>query len=1157
MSDSLVIRKLAIKHTPGFPNDRLKPMEFCEGVNIIFGPNASGKTTTALAIQCLLWPQTGSVDTFLTAEISLNGQSGQFTCGGGARRENSGLSLPFIGDASYRLRYMLAQHELLAADETGRDFAQQVLKEARGGLNLEGACKLLGYAPPGPGRRASELIQARKNYNDARDAEKDTLADERKLEELTRDLETAQRAQEELGRLTLTLEYLEQAQRREQLAFELAQFPPEMDALNGKEIEELDDFSEQIQDAEIRRTKAGQDIADAQEAMRRTGLSDPAAVEQAAAAVKAIRDEMNLVENDLRTQRPAHQRAESEAKTAYANLGGLDASAYADPLDAAVVQELEAFARKAEGIREKRQALDDPRRWLQSITPPQEGLRAEFLHDAIRCLQQWQVAGMAAPDMIRWQPLLGMIVSLLVALFGLLALLLQKSAFGVPALLGGLGLFALFLALSHRPRGSASPTRDELARRIAQFSLGEPASWSEGDVERFIGELSAKIAAVGLAERATDKGRELTLEVNELDEQIRNLEEEKIRIAGLLGAEPAKAYEGGNASLFYFVSQLLEWQQKSAAMKAAGAEVERLERELDGRAQQANEKLAVYGYPPATCSGEIGSNVQLLEVRKTAYRQAEEKCHGTQSRQEEAENLLNARVAKRAAFLARLGVDPDPDAAREQLSGLLEQLEAYNEKKRALHDAAAVRAETERKGRQLPDWNDLLAAGEAELKRRQDETQRQAASVAEIGTDIGVCEHRISVAKAQAECEQARADLDAVTGKLRRRMEDDLRAAIGWYVSTELEKQGMGADLPDVFLRARYLFAEFTSARYELRIDREANRFRAFDTVDNEVRGLDQLSSATRVQLLMAVRVAFVERREQGVKLPLLMDETLACSDEMRERAIIEAALRICAEGRQLFYFTGKPAELAKWEALARQHGIPLRVVFLDETPPGRVVPEAVVPRATLPDPAGQDHEAYGRALRVPRLDFRREGASGTHIWYVVEDPGHLRILLDNGITRCGQLRAPYLEEPVDYLIGTEAGRKARALAGMLEALEGLWREGRGEPLTYGLLQESKILSTEIFAQEIPALAEALEWDAKALLAALENHRVKNMRESSIGKLRDFCEEKGCIVEGDPLTPDKIHDRLLGRAIDLITGQVLTVDDIRRLCDRVLAPAVA
>ena len=47
-----------------------------------------------------------------------------------------------------------------------------------------------------------------------------------------------------------------------------------------------------------------------------------------------------------------------------------------------------------------------------------------------------------------------------------------------------------------------------------------------------------------------------------------------------------------------------------------------------------------------------------------------------------------------------------------------------------------------------------------------------------------------------------------------------------------------------------------------------------------------QLSSATRVQLMLAVRVAFVESQERRVALPLLLDETLGTATTIvRERS--------------------------------------------------------------------------------------------------------------------------------------------------------------------------------------------------------------------------------------------------------------------------------
>src|SRR5690606_37194719 len=108
--------------------------------------------------------------------------------------------------------------------------------------------------------------------------------------------------------------------------------------------------------------------------------------------------------------------------------------------------------------------------------------------------------------------------------------------------------------------------------------------------------------------------------------------------------------------------------------------------------------------------------------------------------------------------------------------------------------------------------------------------------------------------------------------------------------------------------------------RYELRLDQQDEpEFTAFDEVDRLERRLEELSSGTRVQLLLAVRVAFVEQQEQGVMLPLLLDEVLGNSDDERARAIMAAAVELAREGRQVFYFTAQADEVVRWGALAAE----------------------------------------------------------------------------------------------------------------------------------------------------------------------------------------------------------------------------------------------
>jgi uncharacterized protein YhaN len=81
------------------------------------------------------------------------------------------------------------------------------------------------------------------------------------------------------------------------------------------------------------------------------------------------------------------------------------------------------------------------------------------------------------------------------------------------------------------------------------------------------------------------------------------------------------------------------------------------------------------------------------------------------------------------------------------------------------------------------------------------------------------------------------------------------------------------------------------------------------------------LSTGTKIQLMMAVRLAFIEESEQGVMLPILADELLANSDDERSAAMIGALCEISRAGRQVFYFTAQEDEVQRWEEWVSSHG--------------------------------------------------------------------------------------------------------------------------------------------------------------------------------------------------------------------------------------------
>ena len=1150
MSDPIVIQSLAVKHTAGFPNERLRPMKFCPGLNIIIGPNASGKTTTARTLQTILWPQTGQPETYLIAELAYQQQQGRIVYAGGRCTVDAALGLPAFGDASISRRYMLAQHELLVAQETGEDFARSILKEARGGIDLEQARQSLGYCVPSLTRAPKDYQNALRTYRAAKASESTLQHDETRIDELTRLLAAAEEAKGSSQRLLLTLEFQAHTEKVAQLTVALAEYPPELAALTGNELRELDGYANELTSIQSQRENTQREREAATTEMQRTNIVDPDATEQTVASVRGLYDHAVALEQQIGIARTEQQSAESEAKSAYANLGAEHLDAYADPLAASTVTELEGFVRSVEGIQARLEGVKAQGNWLDSITTPADVLAPDILQQTIRILRQWMITAPESARPAPWLPIAGLLAGALVIIAGLLATVAEKSLFGVLAILGGIATIVFFQML--RRKALPGNSRTVLEQQIAGLHVAGPDTWMPSDVEQFLHALETRLTSQELREKTTTKRQELKLLEQQVIEEMTSLEPERARIAAELGVDPARAYAHGNVGLFYFVTQLLRWQLQRAMAKKTAAKLEKLESTLRETLAQASALLAPHAFAPTTTAGEIRLFVQLLDDRRMTYLQADKDIQTAEQLLQAQEKHTTDINQKRAELLERLALDMNPEVARQQLTLLLPQLDAYRATERQLNDATAVRNETKRKGQQYSEWETLIAYTHDDLQQKYKVANEQVDNIANLSSEKAQCESRIANAIALAACETAQAELDRSEGKLGERFEQALHAAVGDFLIRKLNASTMDASLPEVFLHARNRFAEYTNGRYELRVNRDYQQFRAFDTVDNEERTLDQLSSATRIQLLMAVRVAFVERSEQGIALPFFMDETLACSDATRERAVINTMLQVCRNGRQVFYFTSKPYEAATWETLAKEAGVPIQITRLDETAEDMVIPPLTRITQNIPTPADMSHEAYGIALRVPRLDFARDTATSSHIWYVLDDPEKLYTLLSDGITTCGQLCNLTLRSYIQEVLGESIMSKALALAELLTHIETLWQEGRSQLLTPFALEETGMLTTDTFRKDITEIAEQCHWDARKLLAQLQNGRVKRLRTENIDRFVKYCEEHEYLVDGEILTPELLSDRLLGDAASLISQQVLRAGEVRMLCDRVL-----
>jgi hypothetical protein len=225
----LAFERIAVLRMPGFEEGGFVLDDLAPGVNVVHGPNASGKSTTARAIRRLLWPRL-SEEGAAAATIRLGGERWEIEVDGDRVRHRRGgapSDPPPLPPADAADRYSLALHDLLQADVRGDDLAAAVAREAAGGYDVEAAREAAGAKAKAS--RPRTLFDA---YQ-AADAEARRVEDEQRLiareaEELAgmeAELVRAREAEARVARLDAALEHARCRARLEEAEAALRAFP--------------------------------------------------------------------------------------------------------------------------------------------------------------------------------------------------------------------------------------------------------------------------------------------------------------------------------------------------------------------------------------------------------------------------------------------------------------------------------------------------------------------------------------------------------------------------------------------------------------------------------------------------------------------------------------------------------------------------------------------------------------------------------------------------------------------------------------------------------------------------------------------------------------------------------------------------------------------
>ena len=1172
------------------------------GVNVVVGPNASGKSSVLRAIRALLY------------EEELKGQGviveGVFEDGAGRlaaervadrltwHRDGKATQPPALPGRHLLDCYVLGLEDLTAAQDVDRPIVEALRKSLAGGYDVQQVLDRAPYRLKATHGRpeARRLQDAEQQLRQVQNSRDELRRKEEQIRHWRIQEQAAEAAQRDADAHGLALALLHARRKVRALEEALAGFPTGMDRLTGDEDRRL----ERLQDAEQTRlgelAEARRKAADAEGELAASGLADSALrqadLDERAALVRELRgweEEAAKHRETAAAARAARDRAWAALQTPPGPEAAAGAARRADPdgpgpqldapgprldapgprLDPATLHAVEAGLDERRAARARVQAYEQE---LASLPEAEGGGGAAADPARLRAGRDALVAFLTAAAPVGPARIGGAALALAATAAALV--LLARAGTGWPPLaaIGGAALIGLGLSrLAGRGRRERAAAREAYRRS----GLEPLARWTADVVRDDLTSVEEALSTAELLARRLERRSEVERLLNAERDRLAVVEERLEAEARRVGFDPRHL----DAGFHQWLRLLDEAQRSGGELAAARARLAPLEAAIGPRREALAAFLADHGEPPedaATGAAALEARLAALQRRLTQRIEASRDLASARRDEKRAVGDLEQARSDIAALLRDAGVLPDGSAgagsaeAPEQAAGAaeaalgdvgaadeaairaaalllrqrLELRDAFRARKRE-HDDAVTEARL--RAQDLGDRPELIAAAEAEeeeaIESRRGELEKQAAEGRGFTERIAETRGLIQEAERQRSYERALAERQQVAKALQDRVEEALYAEAGRLLLSDAERAYRRESEPPALAHASEWLRRFTHGQFEIHFDGRGEGYAAFDTAAERVRSLDELSTGTRAQLLLAVRVAFALQAERGgTSLPLFLDEALTTSDASRFREVARSLGALAADGRQLFYLTARGEDARLWQELANADveasaaaagdasgaPAPAEVAIVDMARL-RALDAAVdeaealepVTDPPIPPPDGMEAGAYAVALGVPGIDPWAPAGS-CHLFHLLRDDlALLHRLLQAGVRRLGPLRSFLASEAASTLLSDPERATLRRRAESVTAYLSAWRIGRGRPVDRAALDASGVL-TDKMLERVAALADEVGGDGGALVEGLDNKRVANFQSAKRQELREWLSERGHLDDRPQLTRSEL-----------------------------------
>lgn len=1097
------LKSLRLLRLPGFKYQGFELTEemIGKGINIIVGPNSSGKTSICCATRKLLWPQAVQIGRPTSIHSEWEQHSSTFTISIEGERhtisEQGKDLLALLPGDHLATCFSMTIDDLFDAEDP--QFARKISEEIAGGYDIKAASDRI--APGGGGKTEISKWKEARELSLKYEAEQRWLFQrEERLPLLDHEIKGARFAQQTAKNLQTAIDAKKLHEEILSRKKELSAFPEELAYLKENDwdqyvqlIEQQEIFSRDFEKLRIEYEALHIEVG----SWLTITLPSEKEIEEEELRLDLLRDLTYQLQQKGSAKKKYAQKIEEHRR-----LLGID------PLEIEKISavELEKLAYTWQELERQKLILAALEKQIELLATTDTPSRVDIEKKIKVHLDR------AANTPLPWPIFLLITTSIILASAALWLVApnyWQLLAF-LPLLSALPFWFTVFEKASHRAR------------------LGLP----DVDLE----ELVHQWGYTQLIENQQGRTKELAITLA--------VEKDKEKKLTALLEEQGKKVGIGRLSdhLFLFAAQVKELQNDWISWK---------ELELDCTA--LSERIVEQQQHAITFASRFDESLPTFDVnlwRVTFYRIKERiekisqlRTSKAKLQEKQQEVLFNSE--KISALLTKTRCNNHPEKL-QQLTALLPD---YQQASQTVRDLMRDFEKME-KNQQL--FEQELSSLEKQLYEQQEKAERLGELQEEYFHLKAEIQQMTKMAKGQQYIEQLAESSQAVQKVCREVVKKELTDLL----LRQTQKIHRRDFQPDVLQKAAHWFQLFTRGTFVLEVPTNASRniiFEAIETATGERKTLEELSRGTRMQLLLAVRLAFALKNESpDLLIPLFLDEVLASTDPERFDAVTSALSQLAASGRQIFYFTCNPEDAWRWQKWDREARlIDLRKIQKEQAFLLAPVTPTEGSFSPLSQPLEKELDVYAHEIEIPSLS-QEQPPEMASIYYLVDSSEDLYRFLSWGIATCGNWQH---SDPHQYktLLPPETTLRMHHRFRFLHRFLSLRKQGMAKKITRECLEASGLSS--IFVDRLWDLAQEVHGDAEMLMEVIEqkkDERTKGLRQKSVAQLKDHLFKEGYLILEKMLTDDEIRRELLPLAAEIKQVGALEENKIKSYLDRLL-----